>query len=164
MKTEQLTLNDVAAHAAHWGQPDLQGLKVLAENLLKATSAEERGIPALHALMQGSKGGGYFEDKIINGKSYRYLRYRIGKKLRSIYMGRTESFVSRGSRSHQAAKCFRESSRVLCRLLAIPPSLNPITPLDVAIWLTDPERFSPQIARILDGKPPQRKGLKKDLI
>lgn len=77
MKTDQLTLKDVAAHAAHWTQEDLEGLKALAENLLKATSAEERGIPALHALMQGSKGGGYFEDKIINGKSYRYLRYRI---------------------------------------------------------------------------------------
>ena len=159
MKT-QITLKDVATCAAQWSQEDLEWLKKLAENLLKASSGEERGIPALHALMQGSKGGGYFEDKKINGKSYRYLRYRTGKKLRSIYLGRTESFVSRVSRSHQAAKGFRESARVLCRLLDIPPSLNPVTPSDVALLLTDPERFSTQMKRILDGKPPQRKGLK----
>jgi hypothetical protein len=155
MKTE-LTLTDVAAHAASWSEEDLQALKVLAENLLKA-SAEERAVPALHLLMQGSKGGGYLEDKVINGKSYRYLRYRFGKKLRSIYLGRTESFADPQSRSAEAARGLRESSRAMCKLLGIAQATNPVTPLDMAIWLTDPEQFSAQMERVVCGKPPQRK-------
>jgi len=156
MTTEQLTLKDVAAHAATWSREDLQALELLAQNLLKA-SVEERAVPALHLLMQGSKGGGYLEDKVINGKSYRYLRYRYGKKLRSIYLGRTESFVNPQSRSAEAARGLRESSRAMCRLLGIAQATNPVTPLDMAIWLTDPEQFSSQMKRVVCGKPPQRK-------
>jgi len=60
MKTEQITLKDIATCAANWSQEELEGLKELADSLLRASSAS----PALHALLQGSKGGGYFEDKI----------------------------------------------------------------------------------------------------
>jgi hypothetical protein len=102
MKT-YLTLTDVAAHAATWNQQELEALKVLAENLLKA-SAEERAVPALHLLMQGTKGGGYLEDKVINGKSYRYLRYRSGKKLRSVYLGRTDRPLAKSSLGYYGSK------------------------------------------------------------
>ena len=160
---KQITLKDVAACAVNWNQAELEGLKELADSLLRASSAEQRAIPALHALFQGSKGGGYFEDKIINGKSYRYLRYRTGKKLRSVYLGRSECFVNPRSKTHEAAKGFRESSRTLCRLMGILQSRNPITPLDVAIQLADPDDFSPQIERVLEDKPPKREKPKLDL-
>jgi hypothetical protein len=164
MTTEQLTLKNIAIHAASWSQEDLEGLKALAENLLKASSVEERAIPALHLLMQGSKGGGYFEDKVINGKSYRYLRYRFDKRLRSIYLGRTEAFVSPLSRRAEAARGFRESSRAMCRLLGILQSFNPVTPLDVAILLTDLDQFSSQMDRVVNGKPPQKKPRKSPRV
>jgi hypothetical protein len=156
MTTEQLTLKNVAIAAATWSREDLEGLKALAENLLNASSIEERAIPALHLLMQGSKGGGYFEDKIINGNSYRYLRYRFDKRLRSIYLGRTEAFVSPLSRRAEAARGFRKSSRAMCRLVGILQSLNPVTPLDVAILTTDLDQFSSQMDRVTNGKPPQK--------
>ena len=164
MTTEELTLKDVAAHAATWSREDLEGLKALAENLLNASSIEERAIPALHLLMQGSKGGGYFEDKVVNGNSYRYLRYRFDKRLRSIYLGRTEAFVSPLSRRAEAARGFRESNRAMCRLLGILQSFNPVTPLDVAILTTDLDQFSCQMERVVSGKPPQKKPRKSPRV
>jgi hypothetical protein len=156
MKSE-ITLKDVAAQATQWSRSELESLRALTDALLEAESDEQRVIPALHLIMQGRKGGGYFEDKLINGKSYRYLRYRCGGKLCSVYLGRSECFVSARSESSEAARGFRNSSRILCRLLGIAQKFNPMTPLDLALLLAEPSNPSPQIERIIDGNPPQQR-------
>ena len=156
----ELTLKDVVPYAAQWSRSELEGLKGLADALLKLKSKEQRAISALHLMMQGRRGGGYLEDKVINGKSYCYLRYRCDGKLRSIYLGRSECFASKGSASSDAARGLRNSSRTLCRLLKISQRFAPITPLDLAVYQVLLEKPSSQIERIVDGKPPQMRSKK----
>jgi len=130
-------------------------LRALADALLEAKSEEERVIPALHLMMQGRRGGGYLEHKVIKGKSYCYLRYRCDGKLCSIYLGRSQCFAPKGSASSDAARGFRNSSRTLCRFLKISQRFAPITPLDLAVYSAALENPSSQIERIMEGKPPQ---------
>ncbi len=150
-----LTLKDVAPHLAQWSRSELEGLRGLTDALLKLSSEEERVIPALHLMMQGRRGGGYIEHKLINGKSYCYLRYRCEGKLRSVYLGRSQCFAPKGSASSDAARGFRNSSRILCRLLKISQRFAPITPLDLAVYSVALENPSSQMERIVDGKQPQ---------
>ena len=151
----ELTLADIAPHAAQWSRSELEELKGLADALLKSKSEEERAIPALHLMMQGRRGGGYLEHKVIKGKSYCYLRYRCDGKLKSVYLGRSQCFVSEGSPASDAARGFRNSSRILCRLLKISQRFAPITPLDLAVYQVFVQTPSSQIERIVDGKPPK---------
>jgi len=151
----KLTLKDVIPHTAQWSRGELEALRRLTDALLKVSSEEERVIPALHLMLQGRQSGGYIEHKSINGKSYCYLRYRCDGKLRSVYLGRSQCFVSEGSARSDAARGFRNSSRTLCRFLKISQRFAPITPLDLAIYSAALENPSSQIERIIDGKPPQ---------
>ena len=151
----ELTLADIAPQAAQWSRSELEDLRGLADALLEAKSEEERVIPALHLMMQGRRGGGYLEHKLIKGKSYCYLRYRCEGKLKSVYLGRSQCFVAAGSARSDAARGFRNSSRILCRFLNISQRFAPITPLDLAVYQILLEMPSSQMKRIVEGKPPQ---------
>jgi hypothetical protein len=156
-----LTLRDIAPHAALWSRSEIEQLKAFADALFIAKCGKERVASALHEIMQGRSGGGYVENKVIRGKSYCYLRYRSGGKLRSVYLGRTECFAPKRSAESDAARGYRNVIRILCRLTKISRSCTPMCPLELAVYLALAEKRSDQIERVIQGKPPQARPKKR---
>lgn len=78
----RLSPKDVAPHAYQWNRHELEEMRAIIDALLEASEAvpetETEAVPAGDSQRgkRGKRGGGYFEDKMINGCGpYRYLRY-----------------------------------------------------------------------------------------
>jgi hypothetical protein len=94
MPRRQLTRlrpKDVAPHAYQWNRAELEEMRAIIDALLEASSPEPETspVPAGDSQPRGKRGGGYFEDKMINGCGpYRYLRYWLSGKRKSVYVGK----------------------------------------------------------------------------
>jgi hypothetical protein len=85
---------DVAPHAYKWNRAELEEMRAIIDALLQANTPPEpeaEAIPAGDSHPRGKRGGGYFEDKRINGCGpYRYLRYWLCGTRKSVYVGKKE--------------------------------------------------------------------------
>jgi hypothetical protein len=87
----RLIPKDVAPHAYQWNHAELEEMRAIIDALLEASSPEPETspVPAGDSQPHGTRGGGYFEDKMINGCGpYQYLRYWLCGKRKSVYVGK----------------------------------------------------------------------------
>jgi len=84
---------DVAPHAYQWDRAELEEMRAIVDALMEASKPEPQAeeVPAGNSQSRGTRGGGYFEDKMINGCGpYRYLRFWVSGKRKSVYVGKME--------------------------------------------------------------------------
>jgi hypothetical protein len=88
----RLIPKDVVPHAYQWNVDELEEMRAIIDAILEADTALEPETEAGNAgdsQPRGTRGGGYFEDKMINGCGpYRYLRYWFCGKRKSVYVGK----------------------------------------------------------------------------
>jgi hypothetical protein len=88
----RLIPKDVAFHAYQWNRGELEEMRAIIDAMLEADTVPEPETEAENAgdsKPRGTRGGGYFEDKMINGCGpYRYLRYWLCGKRKSVYVGK----------------------------------------------------------------------------
>ncbi len=86
-----LSPKDVTLHAYQWNRAELEEMRAIIDALLEASEPEPEAeaVPVGDSQSRGTRGGGYFEDKMINGCGpYRYLRFWISGKRKSVYVGK----------------------------------------------------------------------------
>jgi hypothetical protein len=89
----RLSPKDVAPHAYQWNRAELEEMRAMIDALLEASQPEPqtKAVPAYNSQSRGTRGGRYFEDKMINGCGpYRYLRFWLSGKRKSVYVGKIE--------------------------------------------------------------------------
>jgi hypothetical protein len=89
----RLSPKDVALHAYQWNRAELAEMRAIVDALMEASQPEPEpeAVPAGNSHSRGTRGGGYFEDKMINGCGpYRYLRFWLSGKRKSVYVGKIE--------------------------------------------------------------------------
>jgi hypothetical protein len=87
----RLSPKDVVPHAYQWNPAELEEMRAIIDTLLEASEPEPEteAVPARDTKSCGERGGGYFEDKMINGCGpYRYLRFWLSGKRKSVYVGK----------------------------------------------------------------------------
>jgi hypothetical protein len=88
-----LSPKDVASHAYQWNLAELEEMRAIVDALIEASQPEPQteAVPAGNSQSCGTRGGGYFEEKMINGCGpYRYLRFWVSGKRKSVYVGKIE--------------------------------------------------------------------------
>ena len=86
---------DVAPHAYQWSLDELEEMAAIIAGLLEARESDnlsEHEQGTMTSIRRGRRGGGgYYEDKMINGRGpYRYLRYMRGGSRKSVYVGKVD--------------------------------------------------------------------------
>ncbi len=59
---------DVASHAYKWNRAELEEMRAIVDALMEASKPEPQAeeVPAGNSQSRGTRGGGYFEEKMIN--------------------------------------------------------------------------------------------------
>ena len=94
-KRTKSAFDTVAGNLAALNRAELEELAVMVATLLAPEEDQEEPEPEnaqAGEVKGGKRGGGYIEAKMINGYGpYLYLRYRVGKSLRSKYIGKPQA-------------------------------------------------------------------------
>jgi len=62
---------DVVPHAYQWNRAELAEMRAIVDALMEASQPDPQpeAVPAKNSQSRGTRGGGYFEDKMINTNS-----------------------------------------------------------------------------------------------
>jgi len=88
-----LSPKDVALHASRWNRAELEEMRAIIEAMLESSTPPDpqTEVTPAEGNQRGRRGGSYIEEKMINGSGpYRYLRYWLSGKRKSVYIGKLE--------------------------------------------------------------------------
>jgi hypothetical protein len=91
-----LSPKDVALHASRWNRTELEEMRAIIEAMLESSTPQSphTEVAPAEGNQRGKRGGSYIEEKRINGSGpYRYLRYWLSGKRKSVYLGKLEEIL-----------------------------------------------------------------------